>query len=431
MNITFCINTARGERNHIELLFRSLYKNLSRRDYPILVFVENDTEGTVEFLVTQKPEFPNLKIIINPLPVPVGCSRNINMMFEMAETEVVSYLQSDMIICPLYDLEIAKLVAPDTVVSATRIEPPLHPPSPEKITHDFGLDPTKFDLCEFSRFAAFSKSDKVTDFWFAPFTLYKKAYLDIGGYDTLLRRSRDDSDLLYRFSLLGLKTKQSWNALVYHFTCTSSRGVEWWTEKAKARTKLQELADVTEMKRFLRKWGRFKHSSVFNPETEYKYQISANFYNVAPTDFSLFQYYYLFHRIYIDDPKLRLKYKEFWEQWHDAANDLLNISASQWAAYKKYYRTWEYEDIFSETPIENDDIIYNVQMLQRSFDTMVNQPVFAHNQELIHAYRTALPGEYEMDGTMVKIQFNRVVNRIQENLVVKNPPVDDVVFEVL
>ena len=108
MNITFCINTAKNERNHVELLFRSLYKNLSRRDYPIIVYVENDNQNTTEFLVSQKTAFPNLKIVVNPLPVPLGYARNINLMFEMAETDIVSYLQSDMVICHHYDLEILK-----------------------------------------------------------------------------------------------------------------------------------------------------------------------------------------------------------------------------------------------------------------------------------------------------------------------------------
>ena len=59
--ITFCINTTKHERHHVELLFKSLHKHLSRRDHHILVYVENEGEGNIEFLISQKELFPNLK----------------------------------------------------------------------------------------------------------------------------------------------------------------------------------------------------------------------------------------------------------------------------------------------------------------------------------------------------------------------------------
>lgn len=430
-NLTFCINTSLNEKNHVLLLLRSMQRNLSRRDYPILVFIESDPNGFLTgLLVNQKEHFPNLKIIKNPLPVPVSCARNINMMFEMAETDVVSYLQSDMVIAPDYDLAVASAVAPDTIISATRVEPPLHPPSPEKITIDFGLDPTKFDMDRWTEVVKTLKSDKTTDFWFAPFTLYKKAYLEMGGYDTLFRRSRDDSDLLYRFSLAGLKTKQVWDALVYHFTCTSSRGIEWWTEKAQEKTRLQEVADRIEMSRFLRKWPKFKHSSVFDPDSEYKYRISANFYNAAPRDIELFQRYFMFHRTYVSNPSTRAMIRESYGHLHDPANQLTGMR-QMWDYYKKYYRTWEYEDIYSDEPITDDDIIFDVDLKGQTFDTYANDPVFANMQELIHSNRHECPGQFEIDSPPVKITMNRAVNRIMENLVVKNPPVNDIPFRYL
>ena len=75
------------------------------------------------------------------------------------------------------------------------------------------------------------KQNKLTEYWFAPFTLYRKKWNEIGGHDTIFRRSREDSDILYRMCLKGMKFKQDWNAIVYHFTCTSSRGKEWWKEQ--------------------------------------------------------------------------------------------------------------------------------------------------------------------------------------------------------
>lgn len=431
MKITFCINTAVNERNHIELLFRSLARNLTRKDHDIIVYVENDNQDTVGFLKTQKSVFSNLTIVKNPLPVPIGYARNINMMFEMAKTEIVSYIQSDMVLGPNYDEEILKFLTPDTIISATRIEPPLHPASPEKITHDFGLDPTKFDLEAFSPFAEKHKKSEITDFWFAPFTLYKKIWVEIGGHDTLFRRSREDSDLLYRFSMKGIKTKQAWNAIVYHFTCTSSRGIEWWTEKAQQRTKLQQGADQIEMMRFLRKWPSFKHTATFDPEKEYKYQISVNLTNVAPVDYSLIRNYFRFHRIYVDNPHMHTTLIKEFENFHSLANNLLNISPENWESYRKYYRTWDATNLFPSEPIIGDDVILNVDLKGAPLDIFLQNPYFNTLPELIHSIRTDEPGEYEIEELGAKLVVNRVVNRIGDNVVVQNPPMDDVRFEYL
>ena len=102
-----------------------------------------------------------------------------------------------------------------------------------------------------------------------------------------------------------------------------------------------------------------------------------------------------------------------------------------WDYYKKYYRTWEYEDIYSEEPITDDDIIFDVDLKGQTFDTYANDPVFANMQELIHSNRHECPGQFEIDSPPVKITMNRAANRIMVNLVVKNPPVNDIPFRYL
>ncbi len=51
---------------------------------------------------------------------------------------------ADMYALPGLDEEIDKHIKPGVVVSATRIEPPLHPDGPEKILMDFGIEPEEF-----------------------------------------------------------------------------------------------------------------------------------------------------------------------------------------------------------------------------------------------------------------------------------------------
>jgi GT2 family glycosyltransferase len=120
-----------------------------------------------------------------------------------------------------------------------------------------------------------NREDKITNYFFAPFTMYKEVWNSIGGHDTQFRRSREDSDVLNRLILAGNKIVQTWEALVYHFTCTSSRGKDWFNPqntKAQERVKIQQQADNIELRRFIKKWGNFSHGNPIN----YYYNIDAN-----------------------------------------------------------------------------------------------------------------------------------------------------------
>ena len=415
--ITFCINTCKNERHHLELLFKSLATNLSRKDYNIIVFVDSDNQNTTDWLVSQKNIFKNLKIVKNPNAIPVGYQRNINLMFEMADTDIVSYIQSDMVICKDYDLEIIKNIDENIVISSTRIEPPLHPPSSEKITFDFGLDPQNFNFDEFQKFSQQQKQNKLTDYWFAPFTLYRKKWIEIGGHDTLFRRSREDSDILYRMCLNGMKFKQDWNAIVYHFTCTSSRGKEWWKQENQEKTKLQSIADQIEMTRFLRKWGKFKHNTQKDGD-EYKYNISINFNNVKNNERFILENYFLFNKIGVDNQSSYESLKREYNTFHDYANRLLNVSDETWKNLKSSYRTFDFEDIFSNN-IVDDDIVISLNL------NKANNNTINHLRQLQDIVKNSLnetdTGEFILDDS-IYIKVNKVVNRISENIVVNNPP---------
>jgi glycosyltransferase involved in cell wall biosynthesis len=95
--ITFCINTSKNEKPYIELLLQSLLNGIDVNLHDILIFVDSDNQGTTEMLLQQKSLFPNLTIIKNE-GEPVGYAGNINYLFQYAKTEIVSYLQSDMIV---------------------------------------------------------------------------------------------------------------------------------------------------------------------------------------------------------------------------------------------------------------------------------------------------------------------------------------------
>ena len=390
--ISFCINTAKNELNHVKLLFNSLQHNLNNTTHEIIVFIDSDNQGTTEWLFTQKEIFPNLKILKNTLPICYGYARNINEMFKFASNKIVSYLQSDMVICKNYDVEILKNLEDNMILCSTRIEPPLHGNSGEKHTHDFGTDPTKFNLKKFNKYTESIKEDKITEYFFAPFTLN------------------------------NVKIKQTWNALVYHFTCTSSRGPEWFNQEnkeAQKRVELQQQADYIEMHRIIRNWGKFQHDT---NKLKY-YKISAFIRNINSEE-SLHTFLNIesaFNKIYVETPKIIELAQQVYDNMQIPANKLLSISDDNWKEYGYMYNQTQSKDrIFSiDDNILDDDIIVEFDINECTPDKIMN--FISKIQYIIED--TSEVGSYEHD--IFKIRINKHIDRSSELIQITNPIIKD------
>lgn len=415
-NISFCINTARNELNHVKLLFHSLQENLSTNEHEIIVFIDNDNQGTFEWLLTQRSVFPNLKILRNNLPIPYGYQRNINELFKEASNEIVSYIQSDMVVCKNYDIELLSRVEPGMILCSTRIEPPLHGNSGEKITHDFGLDPTQFNLQAFTDFAETNKKDEYTEYFFAPFTLYKDVWLSIGGHDTQFRRSREDSDILTRLVLNDTKIVQTWSALVYHFTCTSSRGPNWYNSQnteAQERAQLQQVADNIEMSRFFKKWGTFAHDT----NKVRHYNIVANILGkeLQPQKFINFETF--FDTVFVEDEAVIPLAQDYYDRTHAVANKLLNVSEDDWSTYKYMFNSLQASNRIKPLRESAGDVVVEFNLNQ--VDVSYVYEFIAKLQDII--------GEVEDTGSFeygpFKITINSLQDRAKELINVINPEV--------
>ena len=260
-SISFCINTAKNEKAYLSLLMESLLNGIDVNLHDIMVFVDSDNQDTTKMLREYKSIFPNL-IIVKNTGDPVGYAGNINYMFQKAKHEIVSYLQSDMVVNLGYDEKLLSHLKENMILCSTRIEPPLHCPNDNAVTfvQRFGFDPAEFKYEDFLKFAEANKQpEKLTNYFFAPFTCYKRLWNDIGGHDVSFIKSREDSDIALRFALKGYELKQTWDAIVYHFTCTSSRGIEWWKPENQERDKKRMELDHLELERFVKKWGTFLH----------------------------------------------------------------------------------------------------------------------------------------------------------------------------
>ena len=159
----------------------------------------------------------------------VGHTVLYDVGFKLAKTPIVSILHSDMVVTPNYVQNMLKQLKPMSVVSATRIEPPLHPPGPEKYVQNFGLEVDEFseqkeNFLNFVSQKEEENKDRTTKGIFAHWMMYKEDFVSIGGHDFLFAPMElEDSDIFNRFHLNGYELIQSRDAFVYHMTCRGSR----------------------------------------------------------------------------------------------------------------------------------------------------------------------------------------------------------------
>lgn len=421
--ISFLINTSNNTLDHVKLLLKSLKENLHGKEHEVLIFVDSDNEGTVDYLREQKKDFFDLKIITHSLTPCVGYSRNNNLLVELAKHPIVSYLQSDMVISPNYDLDVLSELEDNCILSATRIEPPLHGVSDRTITKDFGTDPNDFKWDEFQSFSLEAKTDKQIDYFFAPFTFYKSVWLEVGGYDTLFRRSREDSDLLQRFIQKGVKIKQTFKANVYHFSCVTSRGKNWFdpnSEEAKQRVQTQNIADQIELMRFVRKWGRFNHGE----EKILRYDIDLVWKGGNGNDLVQIEHY--FNRVWVPTQDIKNQLIAFYNarNEHQYANHLLKFSEEDWNNAKKFYNQTDYDFLIQVGEPGRFNIKIEVDMTRDVNGTLLKDGnIFLSNlgflSDLIAPYEA---GIYELG--CAEIHLIHKVNLGNSHIVVENPPFD-------
>ena len=264
-------------RNNLEFL-QLAYKSLRdlKLKHEILVLDDASTDGTQEWIKSLND--PDLITYHNPGPERIGIVGMFDKGIEMARTKIIFAFHADMIASPNLDENILKHLKPLTVVSATRIEPPLHPSGPEKITlpwgdevEEFNYESTKSKFLELEQ----QYKNKTTEGIFAPWCMYKEDYLAIGGHDELFApQSKEDSDLFNRFVLNGYQVIQSWDALVYHFTSRGSRFNKHVGGSAGKNSEEWLQTTTRNGKEFIRKWGHFvKHDSLMKPIIPPKYDI--------------------------------------------------------------------------------------------------------------------------------------------------------------
>jgi len=272
--ITFVI-PSRNNLEFLQLAYKSI-RNLETK-HEILVLNDASTDGTQEWIDSLGDS--DLIVHHNPGPERIGIVGMFDKGIEMARTEIIFAFHADMVAAPNLDKHILKHLKKGTVVSATRVEPPLHPDGPEKMLMDFGIEVEDFNMDKFNNWANNEYKPKhntlITEGIFAPWCMYKEDFLAVGGHDELFApQSKEDSDLFNRFVLNGYKVLQTWEGLVYHFTSRGSRFNKHAGGAAGQNSQEWLYTTTKNMRNFIRKWGTMvKHDPLMKPIIIPKYDI--------------------------------------------------------------------------------------------------------------------------------------------------------------
>jgi len=286
--ITFCIPSKNNCR-YLKACIPSIRKNSFRKDHDIIVFVDADNDGTVDWLKSVKEKY-NLKYIINDTGELYGIGKAYDKCIKESTTEVFMIFHADMMLGKDADkiaykqLTHGQYIDPmKRVVCATRIEPPLHPENGEKIIKDFGMWP-ETDVEEgwreddFNNFVEKCKEKyegKITNGLFAPWMMFKESFVNIGGHDPRFASAREDSDVFNRLYLSGFELIQSWESFVYHLT---ARGGQFQhgklTQNHQQKSEEWQKLMYNSTREFFRKWGTsVQHDNLLKPIITPKYNI--------------------------------------------------------------------------------------------------------------------------------------------------------------
>ena len=279
------IQPSRNNLKYLKWSYNSIRKNLGYR-HEICWADDFSDDGTWEWMQEIAGKDKNVKIHRNEGPTRLGHTILYDTLVDMATSDIVMIYHADMYACPKLDEEILKHLEPGKVVSATRIEPPLHPDGPEKILEDFGIEPEEFRERELLRFVdeldTGELGQETTQGIFAPWAIYKEDFLSIGGHDPLYApQSKEDSDIFNRFVLNGYELIQTWKGFVYHMTCRGSRFADGAKRNPDGQVFMKNRETDEWLKQnerstrnFIRKWGHFvKHDSMMMPIIPPKYDV--------------------------------------------------------------------------------------------------------------------------------------------------------------
>jgi len=272
--VTTCIST-NNNLEYLKLAIQSVRQNAYYVNQPVVIYAENCTDGTDEWLEKNAKRL-NLTYLIDKNEVAKGIGGGMDICVSKAETEYVNIIHSDMWIGPNQDLELLKLydeidTSERLIASSFRIQPKIFPSDPDYrpgtvfIPVDaLGAYYYNFDSKSFDTWATeFSMQNDliVRKGGGAGFFCRTEDYKWIGGNDPLFApASYDDMDLFIRMQLEGYTFKMVSKSVVWHFSARGSHFRDEAKDNFQNKSERQQVAEYNNAHKFIQKWGRLPES---------------------------------------------------------------------------------------------------------------------------------------------------------------------------
>lgn len=270
--MTFCLSVY-NNLEYMKICIESVRRNSYYIDSPFVVYAENCTDGTNEWLEKNKQKY-NLDVYIEPNnKVRRGIGGGMNFCASKVKTRMINFLQADLYACQNWDLHLMRYMhSQQTKFPTTKWGIFSHRIQPD-IFNELGTERAGTTFVPQEAFGAyhddfdFEKLDK----WVSEFVklnkgslvrkaegvsglFYKKDWDYIGGNDDRFAPAYwEDADLFIRMMNEGFDFVLTAESVLYHFASRSSRFPD---DNLKVRP--QHLADIEQnsLNEFVNKYGR-------------------------------------------------------------------------------------------------------------------------------------------------------------------------------
>lgn len=197
---------SRNNKKYFKWAYDSIRKNIGS-EIKICAADDASNDGTLELFKKLKKNDTNFSYIVNTTGKRKGHTILYDQIInELVKTPLAIINHADMYWFSNSISNLLKHIKEKTIVSATRIEPLLHPSGKEKLQFDMGIEPETFkekEMKEFVKESEIKYKNQITEGIFAPWLFWVKEFQNIGGHDPLYApQSKEDSIYENRILLL-------------------------------------------------------------------------------------------------------------------------------------------------------------------------------------------------------------------------------------
>ena len=118
--MTFCISTF-NNLNYLKLAVKSVRKYSHFKDAPLIVYSENSTDGTNEWILGEGKETYNIEPYIETNAVAKGIGGGMNFCAERVKTPWIMFLHADFFVSKDWDINALRIADNIKILSSRHV----------------------------------------------------------------------------------------------------------------------------------------------------------------------------------------------------------------------------------------------------------------------------------------------------------------------